>query len=199
MRFPRSLLLLLLLSPALLACTCGPRDFFSEFCLDNQEVPIVAVKLGTGKIRVPRRRHWDVPTTATTPPPITSSSAAGSPSVTVLAEVTHVYRQGSRVHVRPGKQLYLSSTLDQGMCGMGHYLDQDREFVMAFPGDGSNYASVYQCDFFVSRWYHHMVGSTDNYFKKLGREGGCEGPVSTPTFTPSPPTTSTPRSQHSWK
>ena len=142
------------------ACTCEPMDFQAEFC-DDLDRPVVALKIIPEK-KSGRSERSAVRTTTVSSAPITKSS--GSQSVTVLAKVTKIYRQGTEVQATKGQRVFITSSEDDGMCGIASRLREGKTFITKI--SSYNRISRYMCDFFVDISYHNRLDNPNKYFKK---------------------------------
>ena len=142
------------------ACTCEPMDFQAEFC-DDLDRPVVALKIIPEK-KNDRSKRAAMPRTTASPAPTTSST--GERIVTVSAKVTKIYRQGTDVQATKGQRVYISSSEDDGMCGIASRLREGKTFITKI----SSYDRIvrYMCDFFIDISYHSRIGNPNKYFKK---------------------------------
>jgi hypothetical protein len=119
----------------------------------------------------PKRDIADSRTTRTTAPPITTNALPLTPHmekmVTVLSKVTYIYRQGTIVQATKGQKIYLSSSDDDGMCGIAGRFQENKEFILKMSRSNPSNMEVHKCDFFLNKNLHPRLPDPDTFFKKL--------------------------------
>ena len=149
-------------------------DFKEEFCDEaDLAVPVVAVKIIPDKEGGRTKRDVSpvvVLSTATVAATTTASALTTTPQetiVTVRAKVTYIYRQGTEVEATMGQKIHISSSDDDGMCGIASRLQEGKQYILKMPRSGVDTMSVYMCDFFIDRNSDRRLDNPHKFFKKV--------------------------------